>query len=80
MSMFKDTVPKSPSSISEKPSKESKENLKMCSLCDFKFTLFKRQHHCRLCDIVCCDECSKKKAIVEGAQVTHTTPLIFVAI
>ena len=72
MSMFKENVPKSPSSASEKP-KDSKENFKMCALCDFKFTLFKRQHHCRLCDAVCCDECSKKKAIVEETQVYYFT-------
>ena len=70
MSMFKENVPRSPSSASEKP-KDSKDSFKMCALCDFKFTLFKRQHHCRLCDAVCCDECSKKKAIVEETQVYY---------
>ena len=72
MCMFKENVPKSPSSASDKP-KESRDNLKTCALCDFKFTLFKRQHHCRLCDCVCCDECSRKKAIVEESQVQSMT-------
>ena len=54
-----------------KSSGREKDKDKMCALCDFKFTMFKRQHHCRLCDVVCCDECSKKKAVVEHSQVRH---------
>jgi hypothetical protein len=42
---------------------------KVCCLCDFKFTMFRRQHHCRMCDTVCCEDCSRKKATVEEKQV-----------
>ena len=70
MLKFKEFDLKSPLSASEKP-KENKEKDKICSLCDFKFTLFKRQHHCRLCDAVCCDDCSRKKAIVDDNQVRY---------
>ena len=44
---------------------------KYCWLCAFQFTLFKRQHHCRLCDASCCDDCCKKKGILEGQQVMN---------
>ena len=40
-----------------------------CSMCLFSFTLFKRAHHCRLCEALCCDECSKKRCLVEYSQV-----------
>ena len=45
---------------------------KYCWLCAFQFTMFKRQHHCRLCDASCCDDCCKKKGIIEGQQVMNT--------
>ena len=54
---------------SGKDKDSQKDREKICWLCEFKFTLFKRQHHCRLCDCVCCDDCSKKKALVDEAQV-----------
>lgn len=31
--------------------------------------MFKRQHHCRLCDTTCCDDCSRKRAVVDGNPV-----------
>jgi len=40
-----------------------------CSMCSFQFSLFRRAHHCRLCDALCCDECSKKRCLVEYQQV-----------
>jgi hypothetical protein len=40
-----------------------------CSLCSFQFTLFKRQHHCRMCSILCCDDCSRKRVFVDFDQV-----------
>jgi len=40
-----------------------------CSFCSFVFTMFRRQHHCRLCNNLCCDECSKKRVIVDSSQV-----------
>lgn len=39
-----------------------------CILCSFQFTMFKRQHHCRLCNASCCDDCSKKRVVIDGAQ------------
>lgn len=33
----------------------------ICTLCMSGFTIFKRQHHCRLCETLCCDDCSKKR-------------------
>jgi ankyrin repeat protein len=57
------------SSSNENLTKKKDEKEKTCNLCDFKFTLFRRQHHCRLCDSVCCEDCGKKKAIVESQQV-----------
>jgi hypothetical protein len=47
----------------------TKEAKPCCSLCGFQFTLFKRQHHCRLCNSICCDDCSKKRAIVDAKEV-----------
>lgn len=41
----------------------------LCEDCGFCFTIFKRQHHCRLCNVLCCDDCSKKRVIIDGAQV-----------
>eukprot|EP01041_Mallomonas_annulata_P004607 gene4607-9154_t len=35
-----------------------------CRLCQSPFTLFRRQHHCRLCSHICCDECSKKRITI----------------
>ena len=55
--------------MKESSKDKDKDKDKNCVLCDFKFTMFKRQHHCRLCDCVCCDDCSKKKALVEDSQV-----------
>jgi len=40
-----------------------------CLLCSTQFTLFRRQHHCRLCGILCCDDCSKKRASVQNELV-----------
>lgn len=41
----------------------------LCVLCSAGFSLFKRQHHCRLCSAICCDDCSKRRAIIDGTQV-----------
>lgn len=45
------------------------ESADRCSLCLFQFSFFRRPHHCRLCDALCCDECSKKRCLVEYSQV-----------
>jgi hypothetical protein len=47
----------------------NKEAKPCCSLCGFQFTMFKRQHHCRLCNCICCDDCSKKRAIIDAKEV-----------
>lgn len=46
------------------------ENTNQCSLCLFQFSLFRRPHHCRVCDALTCDECSKKRCLVEYSQVS----------
>ena len=48
----------SPASIGSNPS------TKECQLCGFVYTLFTRRHTCRICEVGCCDECSKKRIIV----------------
>ena len=68
---------KTKDSLKEKDSQKDRE--KICWLCEFKFTLFKRQHHCRLCDCVCCDDCSKKKALVDEVQVGNTLMLSLIS-
>jgi hypothetical protein len=42
-----------------------------CHLCGIHFTMFRRQHHCRLCNVLCCDECSKKRTVIDGNQVRY---------
>lgn len=43
-----------------------------CHLCGTLFTMFRRQHHCRLCNVLCCDECSKKRTVIDGNQVWYS--------
>jgi ankyrin repeat protein len=43
-----------------------------CVMCSINFTLFRRQHHCRLCNCLCCDECSRKRVTMASSQVTET--------
>lgn len=61
----------SPSLVSSKVESSSKPSAVNagCSLCGFQFTIFKRQHHCRLCNTICCDDCSKKRCLFESAQI-----------
>jgi hypothetical protein len=40
-----------------------------CLLCLVPFSMFRRQHHCRLCDALCCDECSRKRVLVDKIPV-----------
>jgi ankyrin repeat protein len=42
-----------------------------CVMCSVGFTLFRRQHHCRLCSCLCCDDCSKRRIVLSGTQVTN---------
>jgi len=39
-----------------------------CPLCNAKFTIIYRKHHCRKCGIVVCDGCSKGKAFVTNVS------------
>ena len=39
-----------------------------CVLCSTPFSLFRRQHHCRMCNVLCCDDCSKKRVILDSTQ------------
>ena len=41
----------------------------LCELCCSAFTLFRRQHHCRMCASLTCDDCSKRRATAGGAVV-----------
>ncbi len=40
-----------------------------CELCDLKYSIFKRQHHCRLCCRSSCDACSRHRVLVDGSPV-----------
>lgn len=40
-----------------------------CLLCACQFTMFRRQHHCRLCNALCCDDCSKKRVVLDSSSV-----------
>lgn len=51
-----------------------------CTLCCVQFTLFRRQHHCRLCNALCCDECSKKRAVLDATQVSLPILLLFLIV
>ncbi|RYG69591.1 hypothetical protein EON64_02310 [archaeon] len=53
------------SSLKSDPTKGTK-----CRLCSVPFTMFRRNHHCRLCNILCCDDCSKKRCVIDNAQVS----------
>ena len=35
-----------------------------CSNCQCSFTLFFRAHACRLCDLNCCEDCSKRRIVL----------------
>jgi hypothetical protein len=43
-------------------------NANHCSNCQTAYTLFYRAHSCRLCDLNCCEECSKKRVIVPSSN------------
>ena len=41
---------------------------KNCTLCEKKFSLTKRRHHCRKCGEIFCHSCSKTKLTVKGSN------------
>jgi len=53
-----------PVAVSFQPDYEAKS----CTLCDEKFTLTYRRHHCRQCGRVACQACSKYKRELAGRQ------------
>ena len=42
---------------------------KGCMKCGSSFTVFRRRHHCRLCGMLVCQACSRKRVLVEGEKV-----------
>ncbi|RKP36385.1 hypothetical protein BJ085DRAFT_21759, partial [Dimargaris cristalligena] len=40
---------------------EPDEAARHCRLCERRFTLFVRRHHCRRCGILVCDPCSAQR-------------------
>ncbi|CAG8567763.1 11687_t:CDS:2, partial [Dentiscutata heterogama] len=48
---------------------ENDEDVSECRLCDKKFRLWARRHHCRRCGKVVCDQCSTKRAPLLPSQV-----------
>jgi ankyrin repeat protein len=39
-----------------------------CRLCGVQFSFFKYKRECKICDVVCCDDCSKRRCMVESAS------------
>jgi hypothetical protein len=64
------TPPPSGSIKADRNNTDFKSSEKLCSMCGFQFTMFKRQHHCRLCNCVCCDDCSKKRVHINNTPVS----------
>ena len=40
----------------------------VCGPCGTSFTMLKRKHRCRLCEVTCCDECSRKRTSLDGSK------------
>lgn len=55
-----------------------KDEKERCVCCSINFTMFRRQHHCRLCACLCCDDCSKRRVILSGAQVWRNSSLFLI--
>ena len=43
------------------------DQIESCLLCALPFTLLSRRHHCRSCGLLCCAQCSTKKAATQTA-------------
>ncbi|VDO96174.1 unnamed protein product [Heligmosomoides polygyrus] len=41
------------------------DDCSMCMLCNAKFSLLNRRHHCRACGRVACGACCKEKATLQ---------------
>ncbi|KAG0750016.1 hypothetical protein G6F62_000423 [Rhizopus arrhizus] len=48
---------------------ESDEQAKACRVCDRKFGLLLRRHHCRKCGLVVCDKCSSWKVFLNSSDI-----------
>ena len=48
-----------------------------CVLCAVAFTFFRRVHHCRLCDVACCDDCSRKRGIINNKVYQSASDLYY---
>ena len=40
----------------------------LCEICEAKFTLLRRRHHCRSCGGLFCDDCSKGRSLLPGKE------------
>ncbi|MES1915328.1 MAG: hypothetical protein MHM6MM_007297 [Cercozoa sp. M6MM] len=45
---------------------QSDHSSKNCTLCNAKFSLVFRRHHCRMCGALVCNDCSKSRAEIKG--------------
>ena len=53
--------------------KDKFHNCDMCEICNKKFTLTFRAHHCRVCAKTCCDKCSLERRLSQEDVQTHFT-------
>jgi ankyrin repeat protein len=56
--------------ITRAPEWVSAADHKACMLCERKFSMFVRRHHCRMCGRICCGPCSKNKRHLPFSDVT----------
>jgi hypothetical protein len=54
--------------------KDWKKKVKFCVNCGIKYTLTRREHHCRICSSSVCGDCSKAKAYVMESSITSSIP------
>jgi hypothetical protein len=53
--------------------KDKYHNSEVCELCERKFTMMFRPHHCRVCAKTCCDKCSLERRLSqEDIQIYFT--------
>lgn len=70
-----DTNPWSSTAISEVPDSinmnvwESDEQARSCRICERRFGLLVRRHHCRKCGQIICDKCSPWKVYLNSSDI-----------